>query len=127
MVQPLSAGCAKDDSIEIIKRQSYGVLKILMYNSVLSQRKDSFFNYVRSVCFVQRNYSVCVEPIYPTEQICPVCYSVVLVRYTVSVTMFALSEKRLKEKPPLLRRKGWTDKTPMRRIGLIRHLCRRYY
>ena len=30
-------------------------------------------------------------------------------------------------KPLLLPRKGWTNKTPMRRIGLIRHLCRRYY
>ena len=61
MVQPLCAGCAKDDSIEIIKRQSYGVLKILMYNSVLGQWKDSFYEYVRSVCFVQRNHSVCVD------------------------------------------------------------------
>ena len=64
MVQPLSAGCAKDDSIEIIKRSDYGVLKMVENNSVLRvQRKILFFDYVRflrflcflSFLFTQRN------------------------------------------------------------------------
>ena len=46
MVQPLCAGCAKDDSIEFIKWRSWGVLKIDVCNSVLrcngeTQRRDS--------------------------------------------------------------------------------------
>ena len=47
------AGCAKDDSIEIIKRSDYGVLKRIENNSVLRvQRKILFFDYVRFLRFL---------------------------------------------------------------------------
>ena len=53
------AGCVKDDSIEIIKRSDYGVLKMVESNSVLRvQRKSNarfcFFDYVRFLS-TQRN------------------------------------------------------------------------
>ena len=45
------AGCAKDDSIEIIKRSDYGVMKMVENNSVLrAQREILFFDYVRFLC-----------------------------------------------------------------------------
>ena len=47
------AGCVKDDSIEIIKRSDYGVLKMVENNSVLRvQRKILFFDYVRFLLFL---------------------------------------------------------------------------
>ena len=47
------AGCVKDDSIEIIKRSDYGVLKMVENNSVLRvQRKILFFDYVRFLRFL---------------------------------------------------------------------------
>ena len=53
------AGCAKDDSIEIIKRSDYGVLKMVQNNSFLrAQRKILFFDYVRYAS--QRNKSMTV-------------------------------------------------------------------
>ena len=46
------AGCVKDDSIEIIKRSDYGVLKMVENNSVLIvQRKILFFDYCMSVSY----------------------------------------------------------------------------
>ena len=47
------AGCAKDDSNEIIKRSDYGVLKMVENNSVLRvQREILFFDYVRFLRFL---------------------------------------------------------------------------
>ena len=50
------AGCVKDDSIEIIKRSDYGVLKMVENNSVLRlNARFCFFDYVRFLS-TQRNY-----------------------------------------------------------------------
>ena len=55
----MCAGCVKDDSIEIIKRSDYGVLKMVENNSVLRvQRKILFFDYVRYAS--QQNKSMTV-------------------------------------------------------------------
>ena len=63
------AGCVKDDSIEIIKRSDYGVLKMVENNSFLRvQREILFFDYVRFLCFLSflsasylPNGTVCVR------------------------------------------------------------------
>ena len=52
------AGCAKDDSIEIIKRSDYGMLKMVENNSVL--RLNARF------CF-----RLCPFPTIPIFPICP--------------------------------------------------------
>ena len=47
------AGCVKDDSIEIIKRSDYGVLKMVESNTFLRvQREILFFDFVRFLCFL---------------------------------------------------------------------------
>ena len=142
------AGCVKDDSIEIIKRSDYGVLKMVENNSVLRvQRKSNARFHFMTMSVMQAN---------GTSQ-WPLCESIVRVLFvllqrlhmvvfillsclcvissTIALRIFGQRTNympvdkyvRRAVKPLLLPRKGWTDKTPMRRIGLIRHLCRRYF
>ena len=115
MVQPLFAGCAKDNSIEIIKRLGYRLLKMCnFYPETQWQDSIILIMSVSTICSTEPFGVRCVYLPNGTNM------SVVLVRYTVSVAMLALGEKRSRAKPYI--RKGWTDQTPMRRIGLIRHL-----
>ena len=106
------AGCVKDDSIEIIKRSDYGVLKMVENNSVLRvQRKILFFDYVRFLrflCFLsaQRN-RLCALKIFAQRN---------------NFMSVEGRNGRERNRRYCLGRVGLT-----RRIGLIRHLCRRYY
>ena len=53
------AGCVKDDSIEIIKRSDYGVLKMVVNNSVL--RLNARFCFLTMSVSYLPNGTVCVR------------------------------------------------------------------
>ena len=65
MVQPLSAGCAKDDSIEFIKWRSWGVPCAILSWGVTERLNGEilFCDYVRFLS-AQRNHLVCAEDFY---------------------------------------------------------------
>ncbi len=101
MVQPLCAGCVKDDSIEIIKRWSKDILEVYKCNSILRLNGVIlFFDYVRFLCFLWF-----------------LCFLTVQRNYWRSVGDLSVGKTVGRETAGI---EGWTDETPMRGVDLFK-------